>query len=198
VRWIARVKQHLEGTQKSLIMMQRVPEMIHENKQLSLRWSRLVARLQRVAGGLDEFTPDLDREYHQIAVDAGRNICAAYTKADWVCAMSEQGFEVFERENREGMVVVDLNNLDVWLEADEIQSNEGDGFGVSMELKTDANSSSEQEDAITESVCSRLKQVMSATNDVTDVHSEVVSRTQKITRGKRPTRKLKTLQLPLR
>ncbi len=197
VRWIARTKQHLEGTQKSLIMMQKVPEMIHENKQLSYRWSRLVERLQRVAGGLDEFTPDLEREYQQISVDAGRNMCTAYTKTDWLCAMSEQGFEIFERDNGEGMVVVDLNNLDVWLEADEIQSNEGDGFGVSMELKTDANSSSEQEITTTENVCSRLKQAMRATTDETDVHSEVVSRTQKISRGKRPARKLKTFQQPL-
>ena len=198
VRWIARTKQHLEGTRKSIIMMQEAPEMIHKNKQLSYRWSLLVERLQRVAGGLDEFTPDLDREYQQISVDAGRNICTAYTKEDWLCAMSEQGFEVFERENGEGMVVVDLNNLDVWLEAAEIQSNGGDGFGVSMELKTDVNSSPEQEIAITENVCSRLKQAMSATTDETNVHSEVVSRTQKITRGKRLTRKLKTFHQPLR
>lgn len=197
VRWVARAKQHQDGTQKSLTMMQNVPEMIHDNKPLSDRWSRLVERLQRVASGIDEFTLDIDREYRQISMDAIRNVCTAYTKADWLCAMSEQGFDVFERENGKGMVVVDLNNLSVWLEAEEIQSEEGDGFGVSMELKTDTKSSPEQESNITEDVCSRLKLVISTTTDKADTHSEVVSQTRRITRGKRPVRKLKTFQQPL-
>lgn len=197
VRLIARAKQHLDGTQKSITMMQDVPEMVHDNKHLSDRWSRLVERLQRVANGIDEFTPDVDREYRQISMDANRNICTAYTKADWLCAMSEQGFDVFDRDNGEGMVVVDLNNLSVWLEAEEVQSKEGDGFGVSMELKTDTESSPEQESNITENVCSRLNQVMSTTTDKADTHSEVVSQTRRITRGKRPAKKLKTFKQPL-
>lgn len=197
IRWIARARQHLDGTQKSLTMMQNAPEMIHDNKHLSDRWSQLVERLQRVAGGIDEFTPDVDREYQQISMDASRNVCTAYTKADWLCAMSEQGFDVLERKNEAGMVVVDLNNLSVWLEAEEIQSKEGDGFGVSMKLKTDTESSTEQESSITEDVCSRLKQVMSTATDKASTHSEVVSQTRRITRGKRPARKLKTFQQPL-
>jgi hypothetical protein len=198
IRWIARAKQHLDGARKSLSMMQQIPEMIHEDEHLSNRWSRLVERLQRVANGLDEFTPELDREYTQISIDANRNVCTAYTKADWVYAMSKQGFEVFERKNGEGLVVVDLDNLEVWLEADEIESKEGEGFGVVMELKTDATSNPEQETAITENVCSRLKQVKGATAaNNTNVQSEVIARSRKITRGKRPAKSLKTFQQPL-
>lgn len=194
IRWVAREKQHLDAIQKSLSMMQNIPELVHENEHLSYRWSRLVERLQRVAGGIDEFEPDLDREYSQIFRDTSRKVCSAYTRSDWMCAMSKQGFEVFERENGQGLVVVDLNNLDVWLEADEVQSKEGAGFGVSMELKTDADNTPDQEGAITENVCSRLGQVKDATAENANGQGAIIARTPKITRGKRPAKALKTFQ----
>lgn len=197
LRWVSREKQHLEGTNKSLCMMQQVPELVHEDEQLSYRWSRLVERLQRVAGGIDEFETSLEREYQQIAEDASRNICADFTKSDWICAMSGQGFEVFEKEGGNGLVVVDLNNLGVWIDAQELQSRDGAGFGVTMELMTDVESTPQQEKATTEDVCARLGRVNGGVSEKAKAESAVVSHTHKITRGKPPARRLKTFRKEL-
>lgn len=61
--------------------------------------------------------------------------------------MSRQGFEVLEPEEGEGLVVVDLQNPDVWLRGTEMQAEDG-GFAVMMELETAADTSPQQDERI--------------------------------------------------
>ena len=65
-RWIAREGQRHHGVQRALCMMQEAPELVHEEHGLAARWSSLLARLQRVAGGLEELTASIEREYDQL------------------------------------------------------------------------------------------------------------------------------------
>ena len=194
VRWVAREKQHQDGMRRAMFLMQRAPETLHDDAALTQRWANLLVHLQRVAGGLEELTPSLDREYEQICADAQRNLNTAFTKADWVKAMSEQGFEILEREDGQGLVVVDLDHPEVWLEATELESPDG-GFGAVLELKTDMEPGADQEAAITARVCSRLGQVAGAAASKVQTQAEVIERKNRITRGRRPSKARKAMAL---
>lgn len=183
--WIAREKQHRDGVQRALTLMQSAPDLVHDLPLLSQRWSSLLAQLQRVAGGLEAYTPSLDREYEQLCADACRTANAALTKADWLQAMSEQGFEVLEGEDGRGLVVVDLDHPEVWLEATELESEHG-GFSAVLELKTDANSSPDHDATITSDICSKLTTVAGAATANVETQAEVIERENRITRGRRP------------
>jgi hypothetical protein len=190
-RWIVREKQRRDGVERALSLLQSAPDLVHELPQLSQRWTNLLACLQRIAGGLEEFTPSLEREYEQIQADARRNANSALTRADWLQAMSAQGFEVLEREDDRSLVVVDLDHPEVWLEATELESEQG-GFSAVLELKTDANSSPDDDAAITSDVCSRLTRVAGTATDSVQTQAEVIEHKPRITRGRRPAKARKT------
>lgn len=184
-RWVTREQQRREGVDRALALMQSAPDLVHADASLAQRWSVLLAHLQRVAGNIDEFTPHVEREYEQICADARRNLKSAFTKADWVLAMSEQGFEILERDDGQGLVVIDLDHPEVWLEGEALESDEG-GFGAVLELRTDSESSAEQDSAITSSVCSRLSEVAGAAAGKVQTQAEVIERKERITRSRRP------------
>jgi hypothetical protein len=195
-RWIARDGQRHHGVQRALCMMQEAPEMVHEEHGLAARWSSLLARLQRVAGGLEELTASIEREYEQLRSDAGRHVTTAFTKADWIKTMTEQGFEVLEHEDGGGLVLVDLDHPEVWLEATELKSEQG-GFGAVLELRTDADLPAERDAAVTSSVCARLAQAQRATGADILTETEVIERAPRIERGRRPPRARKSMAVSL-
>lgn len=193
-RWIAREHQRRDGIARALTLMQTAPNLVHDDKALAQRWENMVARLQRVAGGLDDFTPSVEREYEQIRADAHRLLNTAYTKADWVQAMSEQGFEIFEREDGQGLIVVDLDHPETWLEATELEGEQG-GFAALLELKTDAAPTDEA--SVTADICAKLANASSkVTPDVTS-QAEIIEHETRITRARRPAKARKTFAQPL-
>lgn len=188
-RWIAREQQRREGVTRALTLMQSAPNLVHDDQTLARRWASLLVQLQRVAGGLDDFTPTVEREYEQIRVDARRLLNTAYTKADWVQAMCEQGFEIFEREDGHGLIVVDLGHPETWLEATELELEQG-GFAAVLELKTDVAPVDEAK--VTADICAKLaKTTNTATPDVT-IQAEIIERENRITRARRPAKAHKT------
>lgn len=192
--WIAREQQRRIGVEQALALLQCVPDLVHDEPSLARRWEQLVVQLQRIAGGLDDFGPGIEREYDQLRVDARRFVKCAFTKVDWVQAMREQDFEVCEREDSQGLIVVDLDHPEVWLEATELETEQG-GFAATLELKTDAQQSVD-ESAVTDDVCARLARVAGSARPDTVTEAEVIERKSRITRGRRPA-KAKTFATPL-
>ncbi len=183
-RWIAREKQSRDGVRRALDLMQNAPDLVHDDLRLAQRWASLLAQLQRIAGGLEAFTPGVEREYVQIQTDARRLVNTAFTWADWVQAMSEQGFEIFERDDGQGLVVVDLDHPGVWLEATPLEAGQG-GFAAVLELKTDAESP-QNEAEVTDSICAKLARVAGGAKPGVKTEAEVIERKSRITRGRRP------------
>lgn len=186
-RWIAREKQRRDSIARALELMQSVPDLIHADPQLSRRWSSLAGQLQRIAGGLEDHTPHVEREYEQIRADAHLVLNTAFTRADWIQAMSQEGFEVLERADGNGLVVIDLEHPEIWLEATEYEAAEG-GFAASLELKTDAvSTSAAEETALTDDICAKLARAAGSASPSVATQSEVVEHKSHITRGRRPT-----------
>lgn len=184
-RWIAREGHRHHGVKRALCMMQEAPELVHEEHGLAARWSSLLVRLQRVAGGLEELSASIEREYEQLRTDAGRHVTTVFTRADWIRTMTEQGFEVLEYEDGGGLVLVDLDHPEVWLEATELQSEQG-GFGAVIELRTDADLPAERDATVTSSICTRLAQAQSAADTEILTETVVIERAPRIERGRRP------------
>ncbi|MCB1628672.1 MAG: hypothetical protein KDI48_13185 [Xanthomonadales bacterium] len=182
-RWIAQEKQRRDGIERALALLQRVPDLVHDDATLSRRWSVLSARLQGIAGGLEAFGPDVDREYEQLRRDARTLLNGHYASADWVERMRGQGFEVYEREDGAGLVVVDLDHPGIWLEGIEQRAEDG-GVLTTLELKTDAAPADEAQ--VTDAVCSKLREVAGKITPKVASQSEELERKQQITRGIRP------------
>jgi hypothetical protein len=188
-RWIAREQQHREGVARALTLMQSVPNLVHEDRALALRWASLLVKLQRVAGGLDDFTPSVEREYEQIRADARRLLNMTYTKADLVQALNEHGFEIFEREDGHGLIVVDLDHPETWFEATELESEQG-GFAVVLELKTDVALADEAK--VTADICAKLARTTSTTTPNVKIQAEIIEHENRIKRARRPAKAHKT------
>ena len=195
-RWIAREGQRRTGVARALALLQCAPDLVHEDAGLARRWASLAGQLQRIAGGLEDLHPSVEREYAQLGADARRLVNAAFSRADWVQAMCEQGFEVLEREDGQGLVVVDLDHPEVWLEATEYADAQG-GFAASLELKTDAERQTDAaalagETRITDAICAKLARAAeSGTPDVA-TRAAVVEHEDRIKRARRPAMARKT------
>jgi hypothetical protein len=182
-RWIAQEKQRRDGIERSLALLQSVPELVQDDALLSRRWVVLSGRLQRIAGGLEAFRPDVDREYEQLRCDARRLVNNAYASADWVERMRDEDFEVYEREDGAGLLVVDLDHPEVWLEASQKLAEDG-GILTILELKTDTAPADEAQ--VTNVVCSRLDEVAGKRTPKVATQAEELERKQRITRAIRP------------
>lgn len=196
LRWVAVEKQRRDGVGLALAMLQNAPVAAFDDGALARRWQSVLAQLQRVASGIEEFTSSLEREYEQIHADVRRNLGMAFTKADWVKAMSEQGFEIITGEGDQGLVVVDLDHPEVWLEGTEMESPEGD-YVVVLDLKTDGQHSGAEEAAVTAKVCARLGDVAGAAAHEVRAQAEVIEQASRIARGSRPARARKALAAAL-
>lgn len=186
MRWVSREQHRNRSTKRAIELMQRAPELLQDSPDLSRRWSSLVIKFQRIAEGIEDMSPSIEREFDQLGQDARRNLKTALAKADWIKAMRTQGFEVLQRDEDGGLVVVDLSHPEVWLEAQEFESPVG-GYATELELKTDGSSSAEKDTEVTDDVCRRLAQA-AAPGDAGDVRrvSEVKERKQRIERAFRP------------
>lgn len=183
-RWIAHEKQQRDGVARALALLQCAPDLVHDDPRLSRRWAALAAQLQRIASGLEDLTPSVEREYEQLRTDARHLINTAFTKADWVRAMSEQGFEIFERQDGQGLIVVDLDHPETWLEATPLEAEQG-GFGVTLELKTDADSLAGEVEVM-DTICAKLARVAKSATPGVATNAEVIDHKRRIERGHRP------------
>ncbi len=183
-RWIAREKQQRDGVARALMLLQCPPDLIHGDTRLSERWTSLAAQLQRIAGGLEDLTPSVDREYEQLRIDARRLVNTAFTKADWVRALNAEGLEVFEREDGQGLIVIDVDHPETWLEATPLEARHG-GFGATLELKTDATVLAD-EAGVTDAICAKLTRAAGSATPEVATQAEVIEHERRITRARRP------------
>lgn len=196
-RLIAREKALSDGVTMALSLIRQPPDLSQGDPDLSQRWTNLLIHLERVANGQDAFSPTMEREYSQIEADARRQRNAAFSKASWIHAMAKQGFEVLERDDGPGLILVDLANPDVWLEATEVmQGGQTEGFGATLEMKTDAMSGTSHPAAapekVTADICSRLAKASEAGSHTVAV-TEVVERKGRIARAARPAKARRAL-----
>lgn len=188
-RWIAREQQHREGVARALILMQSVPNLVHDDQALALRWASLLVKLQRVAGGLDDFTPSVEREYEQIRADACRLLNMTYTKTDWVQAMIEQGFEIIPLDDGQGLIVVDLDHPEAWFAVTELESEQGD-FAAVLELNTDVALVDEAK--VTADICAKLAKTTNTITPNVTIQAEIIEHENRIKRARRPAKAHKT------
>lgn len=188
-RWIAREQQRREGVARALTLMQSAPNLVHDDQALALRWASLLVKLQRVAGGLDDFTPSVEREYEQIRADACRLLNMTYTKADWVQAMIEQGFEIIPLDDGQGLIVVDLDHPEVWFAVTELESEQGD-FAAVLELNTDVALVDEAK--VTADICAKLAKTTNTITPNVTIQAEIIEHENRIKRARRPAKAHKT------
>jgi hypothetical protein len=184
-RWIAREKQYRDGVQRSLTLMQSAPCLVHDDPALSVRWNALLGKLQRIAGGLEAFTPSVEREYEQIHKDSRLMQNRAFALADLIQAMNDQGFEIYDREDGKGLVLIDLDHPAAWLEVTELESDQG-GFASHLDLKTDETLSSTQEAAVASEICRKLVRASESAKTGVTSQAVVVDHETSIKRGRRP------------
>lgn len=165
-------------------MLRQVPELIYSNPVLAKRWEVLSSQLQQVANGLEVLSPSIDKELRQIRIDSQLAVNDAFSKADFIAALSEH-FEVFESDT--GLVAIDLENPEVWLEASEVESESG-GFAAILQMKTDSKATLNNEKQITNDVCKKINRIATHQDEKVNGVSEVVEHESTITRSRRPTR----------
>lgn len=183
--WVAREKARRSGIDRALELLQCAPDMVHADPRLSERWTNLAARLQRIAGGLEAFTPDVDREYEQLCADARRLLNTAFTWADWLKAMSLAGFKVIEQEEGQRLLVIDLDHPETWFEGTSLEAEQEGGSGATLDLITDAESLTNEDEVIAD-ICKKLARVAGFAADEVSCESEEIERTHRIKRGRRP------------
>jgi hypothetical protein len=190
--WLAREATRRRDVVRARAMLASPPEGIHESEGLAYRWQQLVPRLQAVMAGHEHLGSDLESEVGQLRRDAQRHLNYLLSRAECFAKLASQGMEVLEREDGQGLVVIDLTRPDTWLEVMEFAGEEGQ-FAASFELKTDAAPDSLDDESQTASICERLKQATSDTGDKVRSESEVVERKSRITRARKPTLKSRSL-----
>lgn len=195
--WLAREAAQRDGVRHADALLLAVPEGVNEDEALRQRWTQLAAQLQRVMNGMDPMTPHLLREHEQLGADAQRHVNLMLARADWVAVMTAAGCEVLECEDGGGLVVLDLDHPEIYLEAQEYVDDQGT-FAVSLELKADKGTPISDEGALTDAVCRKLQQAAGHSAPKVSAHSEVVERKSRITRSQRPAvRRAAALQQPL-
>ena len=195
--WLAREAAQREGVRHAEQLLQTVPEGVNEDNKLRRRWGQLTSQLQRVMNAMDPMTPSLQREHEQLRADAQRHVNLMLARADWVAVMTRSGCEVLERADGGGLVVIDLDHPDVYLEVLEYMDEHGT-FAASLELKADPDAVIVDENAVTEAVCRKLQQASGHSAPNVSAQSEVVERKSQISRGRRPAvRRPMAMQRPL-
>ena len=185
--WIRQESQRRDGIAMAMKLMQCPPEMVHDEPALARRWNILSDRLQRIASGLEAFVPEVDHEYAQLQNDANCFRKAACGRVNLVTQLRGQGYEVYERGDDQGMVVVDLDNPDVHLLLTE-HAAEGGGTVSVMELMAD--SAAVDDAKVTEDACKRLANAAAQQTPGMTTKSEVLERKQRLSRAPRPVKKM--------
>lgn len=183
--WMAREATRRHDTARALVMLSSPPEGVVEDESLSRRWQQLTPHLQAVMSGHETMRSDLEAEFVQLGRDAQRQLNYRLSRAAWFARLASQGLEVLEREDGEGLVVIDLTCPETWLEAQEIEGENGE-FAATLELMTDAAPGSLDEEAQTASVCDRLGKASGQKTDKVKAESEVLERKKRITRARKP------------
>ncbi len=183
-RWISREKQRRRDVARALDLLGTPPVLLHEDAGLTRRWESLAQKLQRIAGGLDDLTTSVEREYEQLKNDALLMVNTGLARADWISAMYAEGFEVFENGDGKGLVVVDLDHPETWLDVTPLKA-EGGGFGAIIEMKTDAKALPD-EAKVTDAICAKLKRAAVSALPEVSTKAEEVDRKTRIERARRP------------
>lgn len=183
--WMAREATRRCDTARALVMLSSPPEGVMEDVGLSRRWQQLTPHLQAVMAGHETMSSELEGEFAQLARDAQRQLNYRLSRAAWFARLASQGLEVLEREDGEGLVVIDLTCPKTWLEAQEFEGENGE-FAATLELMTDATPGTLDEEAQTASVCERLAKASGQNTDKVKAESEVVERKKRITRARKP------------
>lgn len=191
--WMARESARRRDTAKARMMLSSPPEGALEDSGLTQRWHQLTPRLQAVMAGHEPMTGDLEGEYAQLGRDAQRTLNYRLSRAACLARLAREGMEVVEREDGEGLVVIDLSRPETWLEVQEYEGENGE-FAATFVLKTDAPEGSFDEEAQTASVCERLGKVTEGSDKVRS-NSEVVERKSRITRDRKPALKARAMQI---
>ena len=192
--WMAREASRRRDTARALVMLASPPEGVMEDESLSHRWQQITPHLQAVMAGQEAMSSELEGEFAQLGRDAQRQLNHRLSRAAWFARMASQGLEVVEREDGEGLVVIDLTCPETWLEGEEFEGENGE-FAVTLELKTDAAPGTFDEEAQTTSVCDRLGQASGQSADKVKAESEVVERKKRITRAAKPALKTNAQKL---
>lgn len=192
--WMAREATRRRDTSRALVILSSPPEGAVEDSALSLRWQQLTPHLQAVMAGHESMSSELEAEFAQLGRDAQRQLNYRLSRAAWCARMASQGLEVVEREDGEGLVVIDFTCPETWLVAQEFEGENGE-FAATLELMTDAAPGTLDEEAQTASVCERLRKASGQNADKVKAESEVVERKKRITRAQKPALKAQTKNL---
>lgn len=192
--WITRESARRNGIARAIELLQSPPNLVRADAGLSQRWDSLSAQLQRIAGGREEMSPSVETEYAQLCADSNNRIRSQYAMTAWVRACAEQGLEVLEREDGQGLLLLDLNAEDpdnrdrdapsYWVEAENLQNDEG-AFCTVLTLKTDSVSTAQDEKAA-ETLCAKLDRIFNDTNTSIKTDTEIIERRGRVRRGSRP------------
>lgn len=190
--WMAHQAARRRDTARALMMLSSPPEGALEDSALTQRWQQLTPRLQAAMAGHETLSSDIEAEFAQLGRDAQRQLNYRLSRAACFARLAREGMQVVERDDGEGLVVIDLSCPETWLEVQEFEGENGE-FAATFVLKTDAAEGSLNEEAQTASVCERLGKANGQGTDKVRSESEVVERKRRITRAIKPVLKSRAM-----
>lgn len=192
--WMAREATRRDHTARALAMLSSPPVGVLEDAALAQRWQQLTPRLQAVMAAHEPLSRDLVAEFEQLGRDAQRALNYRLSRATCFARLAREGLEVLERDDGEGLVLVDLSCPQTWLEVQEFEGKNGE-FAATFVLKTEANEGSLNDEAQTASVCERLGKANVQSSGKVRSESEVLERKSRITRARKPALKSRAMKL---
>jgi len=190
--WMAREALRRRDSTRALSMLSAPPEGVLETMDLADRWRQLTSHLQAVMAGHEHMSSDIEEEFIQLERDAQRQLNYQLSRAACLARLAGEGMEVLDREDGQGLVVIDLSRPDTWLEVDEYEGEHGQ-FAATFVLKTNAAEGSFDEDAQTTSICQRLSKATTQNDEKISSESEIVERKSRITRARKPALKSRAM-----
>lgn len=191
--WMAREASRRAHTARALMMLSSPPEGLLEDAELAQRWQQITPRLQSVMAGHEALGRDLEAEFEQLGRDAQRTLNYRLSRAACFARLAREGLEVMERDDGDGLVVLDLSCPATWLEVQEFEGENGE-FAATFVLKTDAAEGALNDEVQTASICDRLGKATGQAKGKVRSESEVVERKSRITRSRKPTLKARAMK----
>lgn len=180
---IHRHRVRRDGIERAKQLLANPPSYFDEmHSGMQDRWRRLVGVLESIECGLDEWHSSVELEYRQISEDCKHALQRAYARASFYEAAAAAGFQI--DVTGDDLVLMDLDEFPGYrVEVREIEND--DGYVTVAELMADPGVDSQNDAAVTKTVCEKLQSMTQCTDYRVKSDMEVVEKKPVIARAKR-------------
>ncbi len=183
---INRHRVRLDNIEKAEKLLSNPPKDADDSTGLmEIRWRNLVARLQAVTCGLDDWSNSLELEHGQIQDDCAGAMQRAYAKSNFIEAAIDSDFQV--STDGDDLILMDLTDYPGYFVEVKKELTD-DGYLTVAELKKELSVNGDHDAAVTEAVCKKMQEIAQSNDTKVNSGVEVLERKPEVTRSKRPVR----------